>query len=114
MSQIAKNVSTPRPRKPARNPYRGVAAEGVTPPTLTSTTGTGSAPVVVMPRSVSEPARSAPSGSAKCRRAVSSDERHRMIQEAAYFVAERQQFRADPAWCWLRAEEEIDRRISGK
>lgn len=51
---------------------------------------------------------------ARPRRTVSAEERRRMIAEAAYFIAEREKFQADPAWCWFEAEREIDRKVAAK
>jgi hypothetical protein len=42
---------------------------------------------------------------------VSPEERFRMIQEAAYFRAEKAGFDCDPWSCWLVAEAEIDARL---
>ena len=39
---------------------------------------------------------------------VSAEERYRMIQEAAYFRAEKEGFNCDPWKCWLVAEAEVD------
>ncbi len=44
---------------------------------------------------------------------VTPEERFRMIQEAAYFLAERDGFRADATAYWLRAEAEIDAQLAG-
>ena len=44
---------------------------------------------------------------------VSAEERYHMIQEAAYFQAEKQGFDCDPWKCWLAAEAEIDARLTG-
>jgi hypothetical protein len=47
------------------------------------------------------------------RRQVSAEERYRMIQEAAYFRAEKEGFNCDPWKCWLVAEAEIDAQLGG-
>ena len=44
---------------------------------------------------------------------ISADERYHMIQEAAYFQAEKAGFACDPWQCWLTAEAEIDARLAG-
>ena len=44
---------------------------------------------------------------------ISLKERYRMIQEAAYFRAEKEGFDCDPWKCWLVAEAEIDARLAG-
>ena len=43
---------------------------------------------------------------------VSAEERYRMIQEAAYFRAEKEGFNCDPWKCWLVAEAEIDAKLA--
>ena len=53
------------------------------------------------------PKKAAPKGS------ISPEERYRMIQEAAYFRAEKEGFDCDPWKCWLVAEAEIDARLAG-
>ena len=42
---------------------------------------------------------------------VPTDECHRMIAEAAYFIAEQQGFEGDCEAHWLEAEREIDRML---
>lgn len=46
-------------------------------------------------------------------RQVSAEERYRMIQEAAYFRAEKEGFDCDPWKCWLVAEAEVDAQLAG-
>jgi hypothetical protein len=53
-----------------------------------------------------------PSKKAAPKGQVSAEERYRMIQEAAYFQAEREGFDCDPWKCWLVAEAEIDARLA--
>jgi hypothetical protein len=43
---------------------------------------------------------------------TSLEERFRLIQEAAYFKAEKEGFNCDPSKCWLVAEAEIDARLA--
>ena len=43
---------------------------------------------------------------------TSPEERFRLIQEAAYFKAEKAGFRSDPSECWLVAEAEVDARLA--
>ena len=40
--------------------------------------------------------------------APSPEQRYRMVQEAAYFVAEKNNFAIDPMDCWIAAEVAID------
>lgn len=44
--------------------------------------------------------------------AVSNEERYLYVAEAAYYLAERDGFSADPVEYWLRAECEVDEMIS--
>lgn len=45
---------------------------------------------------------------------LTPEQRHRMIQEAAYFIAERRQFsNGCPTQDWLEAEDQIDRMLTG-
>lgn len=58
--------------------------------------------------------KAAPRGTAKktaARKQISPEERYRMIQEAAYFKAEKEGFNCDPWKCWLVAEAEVDAQI---
>ena len=43
---------------------------------------------------------------------TSPEERFRLIQEAAYFKAEKEGFIHDPSECWLVAEAEVDARLA--
>ena len=61
-------------------------------------------------RKKSAPRRASKKAASK--RQVSPQQRYRMIQEAAYFRAEREGFNCDPWKCWLCAEAEIDGRIT--
>ena len=59
--------------------------------------------------------KAAPRESAKksaSRRQVSPEERFQMIQQAAYFRAEKEGFSCDPWKCWVAAEAEIDAQLS--
>ena len=44
--------------------------------------------------------------------ALSPEERYKMIQEAAYYIAERHGFNGDSAYFWSQAEAEINGRFS--
>lgn len=43
---------------------------------------------------------------------INPEERYRMIQEAAYYIAERHGFNGDSAYFWSQAEAEINARYS--
>lgn len=43
---------------------------------------------------------------------ISPEDRYKMIEQAAYFLAEKQHFQADPAAIWVQAEKEVDALIA--
>lgn len=45
---------------------------------------------------------------------VTAEERHRMIAEAAYYIALRKGFNSDPRENWLLAEKEIDAKLKAE
>lgn len=53
-----------------------------------------------------------PAPAAGSQAAASPEERYRMIQEAAYYIAERHGFNGDSAYFWSQAEAEINARYS--
>lgn len=49
------------------------------------------------------------------RSSVSADERHRMIAEAAYYIAQQRGFQGDLSLDdWLRAEADVDASLAGE
>ena len=42
---------------------------------------------------------------------MTSEQREQLIREAAYYLAEQEDFRGDPVEYWLEAEREIDERF---
>jgi hypothetical protein len=46
--------------------------------------------------------------------AVSPEERYRMVQDAAYYIAEKHGFTGDNHAFWLQAEQEIDAKLAGQ
>lgn len=61
-------------------------------------------------KSPAKPAPKAASAAPAARAAkpVSAEERYRMIQEAAYYIAEGKKFASDPFEDWRQAETQID------
>ena len=45
--------------------------------------------------------------------AVTPEQRYRMIQDAAYFIAEKHGFTGDNHAFWVQAEQEIDAKLAG-
>ncbi len=58
------------------------------------------------------PAASAPAAQSPA--PVSPEERHRMIAEAAYYIALRKGFNSDPRENWIQAEAEIAARLKAE
>lgn len=55
----------------------------------------------------------APAKPAAAKSALTPEQRYRMIQEAAYYVAERKGFISNPAEDWAEAEAQIDAKLRG-
>lgn len=56
-----------------------------------------------------------PRGGARAKKSgVSPEQRYRMIQDAAYYIAERHGFTGDNHAFWLQAEQEIDAKLAGQ
>jgi hypothetical protein len=76
------------------------------------------------PAAKKAPAKKAPAKKATTRRTatrqksadviVSPEDFYKMVQEAAYFQAEKDGFANDPSAYWLEAEKEIEKRLSGE
>jgi hypothetical protein len=68
------------------------------------------------PKAVSEKksvAKAAPSAAAAPKKsALSPEQRYKMIEETAYFIAERHGFNGDSAYFWSLAEAEVNSRLS--
>ena len=43
---------------------------------------------------------------------LTPEQRYRMIAEAAYYLAEKEQFRTDPVDAWIRAEQAVNARLN--
>lgn len=52
-------------------------------------------------------AKAAPKAAPAPKPSVSAEERYKMVQDAAYFIAERHGFNGDSAYFWTLAEAEI-------
>jgi 2-polyprenyl-3-methyl-5-hydroxy-6-metoxy-1,4-benzoquinol methylase len=64
---------------------------------------------------VAKPVKAAavPAKPATAKSALTPEQRYRMIQEAAYYIAERKGFVANPAEDWAEAEAQIDAKLRG-
>ena len=57
-------------------------------------------------------AKAAPKAAAAKKPAVSPEQRYKMIEEAAYYIAERHGFNGDSAYFWSLAEAEINTKLN--
>ncbi len=62
-------------------------------------------------KSAAKPAAKPVVKSAASKATLTPEERYRMIQEAAYYVAERHGFNGDSAYFWSLAEAEINAKL---
>lgn len=88
-------VKAPPPAAPAATPApaKKVAARPVKP---------------ILPAPAVESTGKTPAGSTTT---VSAEERYQMIQQAAYFLAERQGFQGDSSGHWIEAERQINEQL---
>ena len=72
------------------------------------------APAAKKPVAVKKPAAAKKPAVKAAKPAVLSDEqRYRMVAEAAYYRAEKNQFKSDPLRDWIDAENDISKLLSG-
>ena len=69
---------------------------------------------VVKPAPVVPAAKPAAPVAKPASKQISSDERDRMIREAAYYLAEQRGFQGDPHDDWVAAEKQIDAELISK
>ncbi|MBN1268973.1 MAG: DUF2934 domain-containing protein [Kiritimatiellae bacterium] len=58
-------------------------------------------------------AAAAPKAPRTSKKAISPEERYKMIELAAYYRAERHGWQVDPHQNWVAAEKEVDTQLSG-
>lgn len=110
-----KSTAAATPVKKPSPPKKPVAAKAPKP--AAAAAGKGAA----APKKPAAPKKSAPVAKApakpRARRAspasVSPEARYRMVQDAAYFIAEKHGFTGDNHAYWLQAEHEIDAKLAG-
>jgi hypothetical protein len=94
----AKKPAAPKAAKPAATAGKKAAAPKK--PAAPKAAAAAKAPAKPRARKASKPA-------------VSPEARYRMIQDAAYFIAEKHGFTGDNHAFWLQAEHEIDAKLAG-
>lgn len=103
-------VSAPGAAKP-----NAPAASAAKVPATPATSAPAPAKIPAQTAPAAAPATPAPAKTpAKNASAVTREERHRMIAEAAYYIALRKGFQSDPRANWLEAEAEIDARLKSE
>lgn len=105
----AKTVAKKAPAAPAKP----VAAAKPAPKAVKAAT-----PAPAVKKAVAKPVKpvvpaadAAPKSSAPSTTTVSAEERYQMIQQAAYFLAERQGFQGDSSGHWIEAERQINEQL---
>lgn len=95
----------------AKAPVKKTAAKKAAPKTVAKKAAVKAAPVKKAAPAKKEAPKKAPAK--KKAAAVSPEQRYKMIQDAAYFIAERHGFNGDNAYFWSLAEVEIDTNLNG-
>jgi hypothetical protein len=95
----AKKPAAPKAAKPATTTGKKAAAPKK-PAEPKKPAAAAKAPAKTRTRKASKPA-------------VTPEERYRMIQDAAYYIAEKHGFTGDNHGFWLQAEQEIDAKLAG-
>ena len=102
----AKTVAKKAPAAPAKP----VAAAKPAPKAVKAAT-----PAPAVKKAVAKPVKpvveAAPKSAAPTTTTVSAEERYQMIQQAAYFLAERQGFQGDSSGHWIEAERQINEQL---
>ena len=88
------------------------AAAETTKPKAAAKKPAAAKPVAAAPKKAAAP--KAPAKPRAKKAAVSPEERYRMIQDAAYYIAEKHGFTGDNHAFWLQAEQEIDAKLAAK
>jgi hypothetical protein len=108
-----KTVETSAAAAPAKKatPAKKPAAPKAAKPAATAEKKPAAAKKPTAPKAAKAPAK--PRARKASKAAVSPEARYRMIQDAAYFIAEKHGFTGDNHAFWLQAEQEIDAKLAG-
>lgn len=49
----------------------------------------------------------------KTQKTITAEERYQLIQDTAYYLAEKNKFEGDPSEYWLKAEQMVDKNLKG-
>jgi len=118
-----KSIKTVTPPAPVWKPAKAVVPTVLKPavvkaaaaPAAVKPAVTPAAPVVKAPASPVAPVvRPAVVPTPSAAKAVSAAERQKMVEVAAYVLAEKNNFRGDAKTFWLQAEQEVDAKLGRK
>lgn len=109
-SKPAAAKKTAAPKAPAA----AQAAAAAKKPAAATAAKTAAKPAPAAPKKVAAPKKAAAAKPSAKKAEVSPEARYRMIQDAAYYIAEKHGFTGDNHAFWLQAEQEIDARLAGK
>jgi hypothetical protein len=104
MIRNTRSAAAPKSAKPVKKPAK---------PTGKSTPAARKPAAPATPSAATVKTAAAPAKPAVATSALTPEQRYRMIQEAAYYVAERKGFISNPAEDWAEAEAQIDAKLRG-
>jgi hypothetical protein len=106
-STAAKSTKTAK-KEPAAKPAAAPKAAAAKAPAKAKATKPAAAPVAAAKPAAPAPMVKPTVKSAPSSKVISQQERYHMIDEAAYYRAEKNGFQVDPHANWVAAEQEID------
>ena len=113
---MAETGTKASPKKAATKPVvKAAAAKPVKAAAAKPAVAAAAKPAAKTPAAVKKPAAAKKPAPKAVKTAVLSDEqRYRMVAEAAYYRAEKNQFKSDPLRDWIDAENDISRLLGDK
>ena len=114
---MAETTTKASPKKAASTPVvKSAAAAKPAKPAVSATPAVAAAkPAAKKPAAVKKPevAKKPAAKTAAKSIVLSNEQRYRMVAEAAYYRAEKNQFKSDPLRDWIDAEIDISKLLSG-
>ena len=111
---MAETGTKASPKKAATKPVVKAAAAKPVKPAAAKPAVAAAKPAAKKPAAVKTPAAAKKPALKAARTAALSDEqRYRMVAEAAYYRAEKNQFKSDPLRDWIDAENDISKLLGG-
>ena len=98
---------------PAKKPVAAKKAASVKQPPIVPTTPEAIEAIKPISDKAASPKTAASKKTASKAMVVTGEQRYRMVAEAAYYRAERNQFKSDPLRDWIEAENDIATLLSG-